>query len=513
MPYFISKLLDRPLLAGTVLFGTTALGSAAGVSAALAIHDETPAIVGGGNAPVGNVHKAALTSQPSSSKLADMVEAVVPAVVQVQASGMAEAQITGFPVPDDGAFGQMFRHFFEGAAPGGQQIEQALGSGFIIDPSGIIVTNNHVIDHADKVTIKLSDGRELPATVVGRDEKTDLAVLRIKGGGNFPAIAWGDSDHVRVGDDVFAVGSPFGLGNTVTTGIVSGRGREIGQGPYDDFLQIDAAINQGNSGGPLFDTSGRVVGVNTAIYSPSGGSVGIGFAIPSRMAQSIVRQIAAHGSVARGQIGVSIQAVTPDIADSLGLGEARGALVAAVTPGSPAAQAGFRTGDIVTSFDHRPITDARDLSRAVADARVGATTPAEIVRNGRKIELAVKVGALDEKQFAARAGRLNPGAVPGGDTTQMLGLTVTRTTPELNAEAGHPDAARGVLVTDIDQASESAERGLRPGDLIVAVNNLPVDTPAAFSDKVRSAEKGGRHNVLLDVMRGDEHAFIAVPLA
>lgn len=301
--------------------------------------------------------------------LADMVDAVGPAVVQIQTRSN-----------NSGMFGH------EGS--GGTS-----GSGFVVDPNGVIVTNNHVVDGGGEVLVKLADGTELAGRVLGTDPKTDLAVLKVETSKPLKAVQWGNSDAARVGEDVFAVGSPFGLGNTVTSGIISARGREIGAGPYDDFLQLDASINSGNSGGPLFDRSGSVVGVNTAILSPSGGNIGIGFAIPSRLAQSIVRQIMNQGEVRRGQISVALQPLTKEIAGQIGLSEAKGALIADVDPAGPAAAAGLRPGDVVVEVAGQRIDDSRQFARAVAEAKIGAELPLEVIREGRKMAASVSVMA------------------------------------------------------------------------------------------------------------------------
>jgi serine protease Do len=278
-------------------------------------------------------------------------------------------------------------------APQQEQRGGALGSGFIVDASGLVVTNNHVVGNARTVTVQLSDGREFQGEVLGRDPQTDVAVVRIAGkGATFRPITWGDSDRTRVGDSVFAVGSPFGLGNTVTSGIVSARGREIGAGPYDDFLQVDAAINSGNSGGPLFDARGRVVGVNTAIFSPSGGNVGIGFAIPAHMVQQVAQQIVANGHVARGKIGVGLQGVTPDIARAMGLETPKGALIAQVDPAGTAARSGVRQGDVVRSFGGKPVDEPRDLARLVAEARAGSSVPVTVLRDGKQVAITMAIG-------------------------------------------------------------------------------------------------------------------------
>ena len=362
------KVSLRPATAAIAL----ACSAVAGVTAGTALADtgivKTPAV----EAP----QSAAVARAGNHASLADMVEAVGPSVVQVDAKGSARTYAT--------PFGYMRQ-------PG----RAAMGSGFVIDPSGIVITNNHVVDGADKVQIKLHDGTERSARVLGTDEKTDIAVLRIEGGGRFQAVPWGNSDTIRVGESVFAVGSPFGLGNSVTSGIVSARGREIGAGPYDDFLQVDAAINSGNSGGPLFDANGRVVGVNTAIFSPSGGNVGIGFAIPARLAQNVAKQIIEDGKVSRGQIGVVLQSLTPEVARALGLAKPQGALIAQVQRGGPAAASGLASGDVVRSLAGREVEDSRDFARFVADAKPGSTVPITVIRDGRSESLKLRIGRSD----------------------------------------------------------------------------------------------------------------------
>ena len=386
-----------PVLAGLLLAG----GVAAGATGALALDGE------GGRPIVAPAVSRVGTGQPHA--LADMVEAVGPSVVQIKVKKQAEVQQMALPFggddgDQDGAGDQggdadsMLRRFFgrqfgQGQAPRQQApVQGALGSGFIIDKSGIVLTNNHVVDGATEVTVQLSNGKEYKGRVLGKDPKTDVAVVKIDGGGSFQPVQWGDSDHIRVGDSVFAVGSPFGLGNTVTAGIVSARSRDIGEGPYDDFLQVDAAINSGNSGGPLFDGNGRVVGVNTAIYSPSGGSVGIGFAIPEVIAKRVADQIVTHGTISRGRIGVTLQNVSPDIADAMQMKTTDGALVADVGIDTPAALSGVKQGDVVRSFDGKAVKDTRELARMVADARVGSRVPITVIRDGRNVALDLRIG-------------------------------------------------------------------------------------------------------------------------
>lgn len=368
----VRKISIRPLTAALLLAGMTAAGSVGSLALA-----DTAGMDQAGDAltavsPVRNAPPL-----PGGARtLADMVEAVGPSVVQIEAAS------------DAAQFGP--EAFFGHGRPG-EPARRAMGSGFIIDPSGLLITNNHVVDGASRVKVKLSDGRELAGRVLGRDPKTDLAVVRIEGSGKFSPVQWGDSDRIRVGENVFAVGSPFGLGNSVTAGIVSARGREIGAGPYDDFLQVDAAINSGNSGGPLFDSEGRVVGVNTAIFSPSGGNVGIGFAIPARLARQVAREIAEQGHVSRGRIGVALREMTPEIAARLGLDRAKGALIVDVDPSGPAAASGIAPGDVVREAGGKAVADSRAFARLVADAEPGSALPLVVLRDGRSFALKLRV--------------------------------------------------------------------------------------------------------------------------
>jgi serine protease Do len=369
----------------------------------------------------------------------------------------------------------------------------AQGSGFIISADGYVVTNNHVVQDADQVKVKLRDGKEYTADVIGTDPKTDLALIKIKDATNLQYVQF-SKEEPRVGDWVVAVGNPFGLGGTVTTGIISARGRDIGSGPYDDFLQIDAAINRGNSGGPAFNLAGDVVGINTAIFSPSGGSVGIGFAIPASTAESIVESLRSNGAVTRGWLGVQIQPVTEDIAESLGLAEAKGAIVADVTDGSPAAAAGFKTGDTVLKVDGQDVTDSRDLARKVAAIAPGKTVGVAIVRDGKPMTVEVKIGVMpgEDRMASAAAGTAKPSSL------DALGLTL----------APAPDGG-GVQITEVAPDSAAAERGLRPGDVILEVAGRDVHGPG---DVREALEAESRERVLMLVKSGDQQRFIALPV-
>ncbi len=437
--------------------------------------------------------------------LADLVQAVSPSVVQIQVRSASPVRSMQFNGPNPFS-GTPFEDFFGNQIPGrGQQGGEApdrfgSGSGFFIE-GGYIVTNNHVVDDAKKMTVVLDDGRELQATLVGTDPKTDLAVLKVTGNNIPRGLPWGDSKTARPGDSVFAVGSPFGLGNTVTAGIVSARGRNINSGSYDDFIQVDAPINQGNSGGPLFDQSGAVIGVNSAIYSPTGGNVGIGFSIPSDMAKSIVAQLIANGSVERGWLGVSIGPVTPDIASSLNLASAKGAMVQSITDGSPAQKAGVREGDVITHYGEREIAHVQDLTRAVADTKAGTTRDLKVMRDGRAQTLKVNIAALKDDDAATKVAAVAPDATDGSSMSLAdLGIGLTS-----NNE--------GVFVSSVKVNSPAADAGIQLGDKLVKVNQANATTADAVKKAVDEAKKEKRSAVLLQVQRKDQRFFVGVPFS
>jgi serine protease Do len=375
---------------------------------------------------------------------------------------------------------------------------QALGSGFIISSDGYVVTNNHVVEHATDVTVTLDDGRTVPAKVVGTDKKTDLALLKITEGGNFPHVDFA-SKEPRIGDWVIAVGNPFGLGGTVTAGIVSARGRDIGAGPYDDFLQIDAPVNRGNSGGPTFDTQGNVVGVNTAIYSPSGGSVGIGFAIPAEVAKDVVASLKDKGTVSRGWIGVQIQPVSPEIADSLNLKGTKGALVAETQSGSPAAAAGIRSGDVIVGVNGDHIDSPRELARRIAALGPDRKVDLTYLRDGSERTANVRLGTLPVEKEASLSAPENTGRA----SLANLGLS-------LAAASSVSGAKEGVVVTEVDPDGVAAQKGLRSGDIILEAAGRPVSRPAEISSALDAAKKDGRKAVLLRVKSGDQTRFVAL---
>jgi serine protease Do len=438
--------------------------------------------------------------------LADMVEKVSPSVVKIEVRAPNEARQMSGPGGENPFEGTPFQDFFRSFPGQGGQFQGELpdrrgsGSGFVIQ-GGYIVTNNHVVDSAKRMTVILHDGRELSATLVGTDPKTDLAVIKVEGNGLPPALQWGDSRRARPGENVFAMGSPFGLGNTVTAGIISARGREIG-GTYDDYIQVDAPINQGNSGGPLFDQNGQVIGVNSAIFSPTGGNVGIGFSIPSDLAQNIVHQIITTGSVERGWLGVQIQPVTPEIAASLNLPAAKGAMVNQVTDGSPAQKAGVRERDIILAFGNRDISHLQDLTRAVADTKAGTTQDLKVIRDGRQQTLKVKIAALPADPKEVKVSELSPtaGASPASATVNELGL-------------GLAANEQGIFVTNVKVNSPAQDAGLQRGDRIVAVNQTEVKSAEAARKAIEEARKQKRSAVLLHIERNDTRLFVGVPFS
>ena len=445
---------------------------------------------------------------------ADLAERLLPSVVNISTTQVVRGgqQLEIPQAPPGSPFEDFFREFFERNQPQNRpRRATSLGSGFIIDAVGYVVTNNHVISEADEITVIMQDDTEYAAELVGVDAKTDLALLKIEADVPLPALAFGDSEVMRVGDWVLAIGNPFGLGGSVTAGIISARSRDINAGPYDNFIQTDASINRGNSGGPLFNLDGAVIGVNTAIFSPSGGSVGIGFAVPSRIAQRVLKQLREYGRTKRGWLGVRIQTVTDEIAESLGLEGTRGALVASVTEGGPAEQGQIAAGDVILAFDGKAIPQMRTLPRVVADTEIGRTVDVELWRRGKSEIIKVVVGELaeEEEQLAAA----DPGLIPEDARTGMieaLGLGLAAITPELREEYGLQTDAKGVLVTEVMGGGPASEKGLRPGDIIVEVSQNEVSTPAQVQDKVNEADEAGRRSVLLLVERSGDLRFVAL---
>jgi serine protease Do len=485
----------------------------------------------------------AISALPS---LAPLVKKVMPAVVNVSAeetdataskdesdnsdnngdqgngdqgdnSSPDQDQNPGQQFGQNSPFDQLLKKFFEQQMPGLNQAPRdaervALGSGFIIDPQGYVVTNNHVVQGADKVTVIFQDDTRHPAKVIGRDSKTDLALLKIKTDKPLPYVTWGDSNAAQVGDWVLAVGNPFGLGGTVSSGIISARGRDIHSGPYDDFLQLDAAINRGNSGGPTFNLEGQVIGINTAIYSPNGGSVGIGFAIPSSLAKPVIEQLKAHGKVERGWLGVQIQEVTPEIAKSLGLPHAEGALVADVTTDGPAQKAGFKQGDVIMSFDGHNIRHVRDLPIIVAETNVGEKATVKVWRKDGPMTLSPTIVEMPNnvKMAAATLG----GAEKPKETqhASALGLKLAPLDQDWRTRLHIAKTVKGVVVTAVSNDSPFARQGLQPGDVIQTIDQEPVFNPRDAAKKIEAARDSKNKSVLLLINRNGSNAYVAVSM-
>src|SRR5262245_32070335 len=443
--------------------------------------------------------------------LADIVEKVKPAVIGVRVKGEAVAQreqmqFNGEDLPP--GLEQFFKRFGLPGAPGmpnnprGRQFSMAQGSGFFISADGYAVTNNHVVERGKSIEMQTDDNKTCSAKVVGTDRKTELALLKVEGRNDFPFVKLAEKQP-RIGDWVIAVGNPFGLGGTVTAGIVSARGRDIGAGPYDDFIQIDAPVNRGNSGGPTFDVDGTVIGVNTAIFSPNGGSIGIGFAIPAETVKTVIAQLRDHGSVTRGWIGVQIQPVTSDVADSLGLKKAEGALVAEAQSAGPAAKAGIASGDVITSVNGDAVKDARDLAKKIGALAPGATANLGIVRQGADKTIAVKLADYPKEQQASLGSDDRDGSA---NSETHLGLTLA----PAGSVAG--SGGKGVVVTAVDPEGPAAERGFKTGDVILEVAGKTVSSPADIRGALNDARQGGKRTVLLRVKSGESTKFVAVPL-
>ena len=455
--------------------------------------------------------------------IADVAEQVIDAVVNISTSQKVDARLGNLPdLPPGSPMEEFFDEFFKNRrGQGGDQDHMprrinSLGSGFIIDPSGLVVTNNHVIADADEINVILNDGTKLPAEIVGKDTKSDIALLRVHSDKPLKAVKFGDSDKLRLGEWVIAIGNPFSLGGTVTAGIVSARHRDINSGPYDNYIQTDAAINRGNSGGPLFNLNGEVIGVNTAIISPSGGSIGIGFAVPSNSAVAVIDQLRQYGETRRGWLGVRIQQVSDDIAESLSIKPARGALVAGVDDRGPAKPGGIEPGDVIVRFDGRDIKEMRDLPRIVADTPVGKEVEVVIIRKGKEENHTVKIGRLEdgEKLASADAGK-DKAPAQKSVVQKTLGLEISSLTDDLRKKFKVRDNVKGVLVTAVDPsvASAAPDKRFSPGDVIVEVQYQSVGNPADVQSRIDQLKTQGKKVAVLLVSNADgETRFVALGL-
>lgn len=447
---------------------------------------------------------SAFAQGPAS--VADLADQLLGSVVNISTSQSVAQRRPNAPVPRVPE-GSPFQEFFDELFPDrennerGPRTRNSLGSGFVVGEDGIIVTNNHVIADADEVTVNFANGDKLTAEVIGRDPKTDIAVLRVETDKPLQAVSFGDSKSARIGDWVMAIGNPFGFGRTVTLGIISAIGRDINSGPYDNYIQTDASINKGNSGGPLFNMDGEVVGINTAIISPSGGSIGLGFAIPANLAKGVIDQLVEFGETRRGWLGVQIQTVTDEIAEALGLDRARGALVGEVVSDGPAAEAGIESGDVVLSFDDRPVNRMRDLPKIVADTEVGKEVAVEILRKGEEQTVTVTVGRLEdgERRIAADddADEDNSEAEP--EPKIVLGMTLAPLTDELRETEEIANDVEGVYVSEVEDGSHAADKGLRAGEIIVEVGQEPVSSAKEMASRIDELKEEGRRNALLMV--------------
>ena len=471
---------------------------------------------GPGLSPAGAQDNAVPMQGATPFSFADLAEGLLGSVVNISTSQRVQGS-QGIPmpqVPEGSPFNEFFEDFFNrNQGDNGESRPrrvQSLGSGFVISSDGIIVTNNHVIADADEITANFADGTKLTATVIGRDEKTDIALLRVEPTEALVAVPFGSSEELRVGEWVMAIGNPFGFGGTVTVGIVSALERDINSGPYDKFIQTDASINRGNSGGPLFNLKGEVIGINTAIISPSGGSIGIGFAVPTEVALPVIDQLREFGETRRGWLGVRIQEVTDEIAESLGMDAAEGALVAGVTDGGPAAAAGIEPGDVIVEFDGNRVPEMRDLPRMVADTPVNKEVRVSVLRKGEMVILDVVLGRLEEgerMEASAVAGDTDDGNDPG----QVLGLSLSPMSEELREQYSLDAGVNGVVITGVEPGSGAEEKRIRPGDVIVEVSQEQVSSPADVADRIEVLRKEGRRSALLLLSgRDNELRFVAI---
>ena len=472
-------------------------------------------------APAGLQQARAQQAMPTVQlpSIADLSDKLLPAVVEITIESKSASAAPVMPnlpdIPDNSPFKDFFDEYLKRQQQGdnGQpRTMTSVGSGFVVDGAGLIVTNNHVVEGADSIEVHFQDDTVLKAELVGRDPKTDLAVIRVKPAKPLPAVSFGDSDRLRIGEWVVAIGNPFGLGGSVSLGIVSARNRDISAGPYDDYIQTDAAINKGNSGGPLFNLSGEVVGINTAIFSPTGGSVGIGFSVTSNTAKAVVDQLVKYGETRRGWLGVKIQSVTQDIAESMGLDHPRGALIADVTKTGPAEKAGIEAGDVVIEFNGHPVTQMRDLPRIVAETEIGKQVPVKLLRQGKEVMVMAEVGRLEdgEKVVASQDGSAPQ---PAPAVVTVLGMTLTTLTDELRAKYKIDPDIKGAVITEVASDGVAGEKRLEPGDVITEAGEKEVAGAADIPARAADAEKAGKTSILLLVSKGGKQAemrFIAL---
>ncbi len=453
---------------------------------------------------------APLSAPQGPESVADLAERLLGAVVNISTSQNVKADddAPAPQVPEGSPFQDFFDEFFkgqEGEGGNGPRTVNSLGSGFVIDPTGFIVTNNHVIEGADDIEANFADGSKLKAKLVGVDSKTDLALLKVEPEKPLVAVPFGDSRQMRIGDWVMAIGNPFGLGGSVTVGIISARGRNINAGPYDNFIQTDAAINRGNSGGPLFNMKGEVIGINTAIISPSGGSIGIGFSVPTELAQNVIGQLREFGETRRGWLGVRIQPVTDEIAESLGMADAKGALVAGVIKGGPVDNGVLKTGDVIIRFDGKDVVEMRDLPRAVAESPVGKAVDVVVIRDDKEVTVKVTLGRLEDGEKLAEASATpdagtDDKSAPGQTKPAapvVLGMTLGALDEANRKTFSIADAVKGVVITAVDGASVAAERRIQPGDVIVEIGQEAVATPDDVSKRIGELKSQDRRNALL----------------
>ncbi|TNE42548.1 MAG: Do family serine endopeptidase [Alphaproteobacteria bacterium] len=454
--------------------------------------------------------KAAQTTLPNGapSSFADLVATVSPAVVSIMVEREIPAEVRNQQGPNFDDLPEPFKFFFGPgngpSAPRGPV--RAEGSGFVVDPTGYIVTNNHVVADGEKISVTLNNGDVLPAKLVGRDPGTDLALLKVDSDKQLSYVPFAAEDNLRVGDWVVAVGNPFGLGGTVTAGIVSARGREIAAGNYNDFIQIDAPINQGNSGGPTFDLQGRVVGVNTLIFSPSGGNVGIGFAIPASTAKDIIEELKNEGEIARGYLGVRPQTITDEIADSMDLKSTEGAIVVSVLPDSPAERAGFKVGDVITDVNGTTIKDPRHLTQVVGKLKPNDSAKIKVIRDRKTKTIKAKIAKREDEVVRPQPEEMVQ------SSAAALGLSLSALDESMRSRAGIPSDVQGVIVTNVAPYSEAQEKGIRPGDVILEVADQIVTTPGQVNDLIKAAEDKGSSNVLLFIRSRDTNRFVALSL-